>query len=89
MKKYNMLLRYNVYNDKILILYFNNGNIRLLDFDKISKSKNLSENKRKRWIFMYNDGKFTNPEIDKGDLVWPGLVEIFDEDIEKETIKIN
>ena len=38
---------------------------------------------------MYNDGKFTNPEIDKGDLVWPGWVEIFDEDIEKETIKIN
>lgn len=65
-----------------LKLFFNNNDIKFFNINNMLRSKLINDNNKYRWKQMFNAGDFYNYEVSDGDLIWPGWVEIFSEDLE-------
>ena len=81
------LIKISKNNATSLKLYFDNGELKILDINNILNS-DLPEAQKKRWDIMYKNGKFFNCEVELGDLVWPGWCELFSEDFNKFTQEV-
>lgn len=87
----DLLVKADDYNKKSILLTFESGEQRVLDINRlfnISKDPHLSDEIKQRWKNMYDNGDFFKYEILSGDLVFGGWVEIFAEDIKKQTIPL-
>ncbi len=83
------LIEVQKYNKTSLKLIFKSGEIRIFNINSIFTSDLLSESMIKRWKIMFENGRFFDVEIVFGDLVWPGWCELFAEDFDKFTYRLN
>jgi hypothetical protein len=85
----DLLVKAEDYNSTSILLTFASGEQRVLDINhlfSIGNDPHLSDEIKQRWKIMYDKGDFFKYEISIGDLVFGGWVEIFAEDLKKQTI---
>jgi hypothetical protein len=88
-KEKDLLVKVEDYNKTSILLSFESGEQRVLDINHllhINNDPHLSDAIKQRWKIMYDKGDFFKYEICMGDLVFGGWVEIFAEDLKKQTI---
>lgn len=88
----DIIIKAENYNKTSILLTFKSGEQRVLDINWLFITWNdphLSCAMKQRWKKMYDNGDFFNYEIQLGDLVWPGWVEVFAEDIKEHTIEFD
>lgn len=88
----DLLVKAENYNKTSILLTFESGEQRVLDINHlfdIVGDPHLSDAVKQRWKKMYDEGDFFKYEICTGDLVFGSWVEIFAEDLKKQTIKLN
>lgn len=82
------LIKAEDYNKTSILLTFESGEKRILDINhlfSIVNDPHLSDSIKQRWKIMYEAGDFFKYKILNGDLVFGGWVEIFAEDLKRQT----
>jgi hypothetical protein len=85
----DVLIKAEDYNKTSILLTFESGEQRVLDINHIltiSNDSHLSDSIKQRWKIMYEEDDFFKYKILSGDLVFGTWVEIFAEDLKKQTI---
>lgn len=88
----DVLVEAEDYNKTGILLTFASGEQRVLDINhifNIGNDPHLSDAIKQRWKIMYDNGDFFKYEIISGDLVFGGWVEIFAEDLKKQTTALD
>lgn len=91
-KDTDVLINAQDYNKTGILLTFESGEKRVLDINRlfaIPDDDHLSDAIKLRWKEMYERGDFFKYEINNGDLVFGGWVEIFKEDLKKQTTELS
>lgn len=86
----DLLVKVSPYNSTSLLLTFESGEQRVLDINRLFNfnDPHLSDAIKLRWKTMYDEGEFFHYDILDGDLVFGGWVEIFAEDLKKQTVPL-